>query len=342
MHEKAANRYLFFVIRHLGNTFIMHKRNFFKSLGIGCVLVCASMGAWAASPLPVVASFSILGDVAREVGGERVAVQTVVGPNTDIHGYQLTPADIRKIRSAKALLINGLELESAALQRAFRDSKIPVTEAAKGIEPIKSHDHDHEHHGHSHAHGHGHDHAHGEFDPHIWQDPVRMQTYARNVANALVAADPAGKAYYEGRLQTYQQALKQLDTWAQQQFAGIAPAQRKVLTAHDAFAYLGKRYQIGFIAPLGTSSDSQPSARALALIIQQVRAEKVRAIFLENVKDARLIQQLARETGVAVNRQPLYSDALSPASGPAGTYLQLMRHNIGAIAQALRQNTAAQ
>ena len=198
------------------------------------------------------------------------------------------------------------------------------------------HDHDHDH-DHKHAHGH----AHGEQDPHVWQDPVRMQSYARNIADALIAADPAGRAHYEQRLAAYQRELQQLHSWAEQQFAAVPAAQRKVLTAHDAFAYLGARYHVTFIAPLGTNSDSQPSARAVALIIQQIRKENVRAVFLENVKDARLLQQIARETGVPVQQQALYSDALSGAQGPAPTYLQLMRHNIGALAQALRQNAAA-
>ena len=168
-----------------------------------------------------------------------------------------------------------------------------------------------------------------------------MQSYARNIADALIAADPAGRAHYEQRLAAYQRELQQLHSWAEQQFAAVPAAQRKVLTAHDAFAYLGARYHVAFIAPLGTNSDSQPSARAVAHIIQQIRKENVRAVFLENVKDARLLQQIARETGVPVQQQALYSDALSGVQGPAPTYLQLMRHNIGALAQALRQNAAA-
>ena len=293
--------------------------------------------AWANTPLPVVTSFSILADVAQKIGGERVAVQALVAADTDSHSYQMTPADVRKIRAAKLLLVNGLGLESAPLQRAMRNSKIPMAVATKGIAALSNaddHDHDHDH---KHAHGH----AHGEQDPHVWQDPVRMQSYARNIADALIAADPAGRAHYEQRLAAYQRELQQLHSWAEQQFAAVPAAQRKVLTAHDAFAYLGARYHVTFIAPLGTNSDSQPSARAVALIIQQIRKENVRAVFLENVKDARLLQQIARETGVPVQQQALYSDALSGAQGPAPTYLQLMRHNIGALAQALRQNAAA-
>ena len=328
---------------------------FFKTFVLAGLLGLGS--AWANTPLPVVTSFSILADVTQNIGGDRVAVQALIAADTDAHSYQMTPADVRKIRAAKLLLVNGLGLESAPLQRAMRDSNIPMAVATKGIAALTSTDghghgnpHMHSHgHGNSHAHSHGHGnphmHSHGHFhdeqDPHVWQDPVRMQTYARNIADALIAADPAGRAHYEQRLATYQRELQQLHSWAEQQFAAVPAAQRKVLTAHDAFAYLGARYQVEFIAPLGTNSDSQPSARAVALIIQQIRKENVRAVFLENVKDARLLQQIARETNVPVQQQALYSDALSGAQGPAPTYLQLMRHNIGALAQALRQNATA-
>lgn len=296
--------------------------------------------AWASgpmrTPLPVVTSFSILADVTQQIGGERVAVQPLIAADTDAHSYQMTPADVRKIRSAKLLIANGLGLESAPLQRAMQGSQIPLAVATQGIEPLPTHEHDHDHaHGHSHSHGHHH-HAHGEHDPHVWQDPVRMQAYARNIAQALIQADPAGKPHYEQRLAAYQRELQQLHSWAEQQFAAIAPAQRKVLTAHDAFAYLGARYQVTFVAPLGVSADSDASARRVARLIQQVRTQGIRAIFLENVKDARLIEQIARETGVPVQQQALYSDALSGPKGPAPTYLQLMRHNISALATALK------
>ena len=263
------------------------------------LIVLGLSAAAHAAPLSVVASFSILGDVARQIGGERVAVQTLVGTDADAHAYQLTPADMRTIRAAQLLLVNGLGFEGAAMQRAMVASKVPVATATAGIAPIQG--------------GEG-------ADPH-----------------ALVQADPAGKAHYEQRLAAYQRELQALDAWAQQQFAGIAPANRKVLTAHDAFAYLGRRYQIAFIAPLGMSAESDASAKTVARIITQVRREKIRAVFLENIKDARLVQQLARETGVAVRPQKLYSDALSGAQGPAATYAQLVRHNVAAIAQALRE-----
>ncbi|MDO4769885.1 MAG: zinc ABC transporter substrate-binding protein [Brachymonas sp.] len=317
----------------------------FKTFVLAGLLGLGSAWASTAKPLPVVTSFSILADVAQQIGGERVAVQPLVAADTDAHSYQMTPADVRKIRSAKLLLVNGLGMESAPLQRAMQSSKIPLAVVTQGITPLPTHDHHHDHdhdHSHDHGHAHGHDHhghhhhSHGDQDPHVWQDPVHMQTYARNIANALIQADPAGKPHYEQRLAAYQRELQQLHTWAEQQFAAIPPAQRKVLTAHEAFAYLGARYQITFVAPLGVSADSDASARRVARLIQQVRTQGIRAIFLENVKDARLIEQIARETGVPMQQQALYSDALSGPQGPAPTYLQLMRHNINALATALK------
>lgn len=317
-----------------------------KTFVLAGLLGLGSAWAQTAKPLPVVTSFSILADVAQQIGGERVAVQPLVAADTDAHSYQMTPADVRKIRSAKLLLVNGLGMESAPLQRAMQSSKIPLAVVTQGITPLPTHEHSHDHdHGHDHHHGHGHahDHAHGHHghdhgpeDPHVWQDPVRMQAYARNIAAALIQADPAGRAHYEQRLAAYQRELQQLHAWAEQQFAAIPPAQRKVLTAHEAFAYLGARYQITFVAPLGVSADSDASARRVARLIQQVRTQGIRAIFLENVKDARLIEQIARESGVPVQQQALYSDALSGPKGPAPTYLQLMRHNITALATALK------
>ena len=175
--------------------------SFFKTLALASLLGLGS--TWANTPMPVVTSFSILADITQNIGGERVAVQPLVAADTDAHSYQMTPADVRKIRSAKLLLVNGLGLESAPLQRAMQSSKIPLAVASKDIAPLPTHAHDHDHdhdhaHGHDHGHSHGH-HDHGPEDPHVWQDPVRMQTYARNIADALIQADPAGRAHYEQR-----------------------------------------------------------------------------------------------------------------------------------------------
>ena len=284
-------------------------------------------GALYAAPMPVVASFSILGDVVQQIGGERVAVQNLVGANQDAHAYNLTSGDIKKIREARLVLLNGLGLEKAELQRAVKQSKVASAEATAGIKPLTADEHHHEH-------GHDHDHDHGEFDPHVWNDPVLMQRYAANVAIALIKADPAGSRYYQQRFKDYQNVLNQLNNYANQQFGAVAPAKRKVLTGHDSFAYLGKRYQVKFISPQGVSSEAEPSARQITAIIRQIKAENVKAVFTENIKDGRMIARIAKETGVKVSGG-LYADALS-SGAPAGTYADMFRYNVRVMSEAMK------
>lgn len=305
--------------------------------GLIAVLVSGSLYA---APMPVVTSFSILGDVAKQVGGERVNVQNLVGPNQDAHAYHMTSGDVKKIRSAKLVLVNGLGLEAADVQRAVKQSKVAYAEATAGIKPLKApegghhHHHGHDHHGHDH-HDHHHHHDHGEFDPHVWTDPVLMQTYAQNVANALIKADPEGKAYYQQRLADYQGQLKKLHEETQKAFNAVPQNQRKVLTGHDAFAYMGKRYNIKFIAPQGVSSSAEPSAKQVAAIIRQIKRDGIKAVFAENIKDTRMVDRIAQETGVKVSGK-LYSDALSTGA-PADTYVNMYRYNVKALTDAMKQ-----
>ncbi|XDZ51877.1 metal ABC transporter solute-binding protein, Zn/Mn family [Neisseriaceae bacterium CLB008] len=287
-------------------------------------------GVAVAAPLPVVSSFSILGDVAKQVGGERVTVTNLVGPDQDAHVYQLTPKDIRTLGQAKLVLLNGLGFEGAQLERVVKQGTAPYAMVTKGIKALAANEHD------DHDHGHGEPgHHHGGLDPHVWHDPVLMQAYAANVAKALTYADPQGKAYYQQRLSAYQNRLKELNIWAAAQFKPIPVAQRKVLTAHGAFAYLGQRYQIQFVAPQGVSTESEASARTVANIIRQVKQDHIKAVFVENIKDKRLIERLAKETGVKV-QGALYSDALSGPKGPAATYIDLIRHNVSLLAKGLK------
>ena len=293
------------------------------------VIAALWSGALYAAPMPVVVSFSILGDVAQQIGGERVVVQSLVGANQDAHAYNLTIGYIKKIREARLVLLNGLGLEKAELQRAVKQSKVASAEATAGIKPLAADEHDHEH-----DHSHGHDHDHGEFDPHVWNDPVLMQRYAANVAIALIKADPAGSRYYQQRFKDYQNVLNQLNNYANQQFGAVAPAKRKVLTGHDSFAYLGKRYQVKFISPQGVSSEAEPSARQIAAIIRQIKAENVKAVFTENIKDGRMIERIAKETGVKVSGR-LYADAVS-SGAPAGTYADMFRYNVRVMSEAMK------
>ncbi|MBR7059629.1 MAG: zinc ABC transporter substrate-binding protein [Neisseriaceae bacterium] len=293
------------------------------------LLLCVSTFA-VAEPLQVTASFSILADVAREIGGERVNVNEIVRSNQDMHVYRITPQDLRLVRSSKLVLLNGQGFEPAEFVRSIQAAKVPFVEATQNIHLMDNHDeHEHEH---EHEHNDKHEHSHGDKDPHVWQDPVLMQKYAENIANALISVDSASSDYYKKRLANYQKQLKELDDWATKEISVIPVAKRKVLTAHDAFGYLGERYQIRFIAPQGVSEDSEPSAKQIANIIRQVKQENIRAVFMENISNPRLMRQLSRETGVDISGK-LYSDAL-PESG---SYIKMMQHNISELVKAMKQ-----
>ncbi len=282
-----------------------------------------------ADTLPVVTSFSILGDVAQQIGGERVRVTSLVGADQDAHAYQLTGGDVKKIAAAKLVLLNGLGLESGDVLRAVKQSKVPYAEATQGISPIKAEEEHHHHHDHA-----GHSHDHGEFDPHVWGDPVLMQKYAENVAKALINADPAGASYYQARFKSYSAELVQLDGYARQQFNSIPRDKRKVLTGHDAFNYLAKRYGVTFLAPQGVSTEGEASAKTVAAIIRQIKQQGVKAVFTENIKDGRMVQRIAQETGVKVGGV-LYSDALSKGA-PAKTYADMFRYNVKTMVGAMK------
>lgn len=294
-------------------------------------LVVALMfsGCLWAEALPVVTSFSILGDVAQQIGGERVRVTSLVGADQDAHAYQLTGGDVKKIAAAKLVLLNGLGLESGDVLRAVKQSKVPYAEATQGISPIKAEEEHHHHHDHA-----GHSHDHGEFDPHVWGDPVLMQKYAENVAKALINADPAGASYYQARFKNYSAELVQLDGYARQQFNSIPRDKRKVLTGHDAFNYLAKRYGVTFLAPQGVSTEGEASAKTVAAIIRQIKQQGVKAVFTENIKDGRMVQRIAQETGVKVGGV-LYSDALSKGA-PAKTYADMFRYNVKTMVGAMK------
>ena len=291
-------------------------------LGV-CALLLSGM-AWA-EPLNVVSSFSILGDVAKQIGGDKVLVSNLVDADQDTHAYHITSGDVKKIRAAKLVLLNGLGLENGDLTRAVKQSKVNYAEATAGIKAMAAGEHNH-----NHA---GHDHDHGRFDPHVWQDPILMQKYADNVAAALSRIDPQNKAYYSQRLQNYQAELSKLDAYAKTKFNAVPRERRKVLMGHDAFAYMGKRYGIQFYAPQGVSSEAEPSAKQVATIIRQVKQQGVKAVFTENIKDTRMLDRIAKETGSKVGGK-LYSDALS-RSPQANTYINMYRANVDALSKAM-------
>lgn len=285
--------------------------------------------AQAADKLPVVASFSILGDLVRVVGGERVSVTTLVGANEDAHAFEPKPADAKAILRSRLLFTNGLGFEPWAQKLASAAGYKGVTVvASKGVTPRAMSDEK------SHAHD---GHAHAEADPHAWQNPENVVLYVRNIASALSQADPSGRALYQANSAAYVQELQTLDAWAKAQFAAIPAAKRKVITSHDAFGYFAAHYQIGFLAPQGVSTDTEPSARQVAQLIRQMQREKIRAVFLENMSNPKLLAQLSKDAGVSVGAS-LYADALSSTGQPGATYLQMMRHNVTQLAAGMALN----
>ena len=315
----------------------MNRRIF---LGLTTALAMLPMAAFAQDKLPVVASFSILGDMVAEVGGDRVSVSTLVGPDGDAHVYEPTPADAQTVAAAKVVFSNGLAFEGW-LDRLIEASeyKGPVVVATTGVTPLEMAE---EHHAEGEAHVEGEaeakaeaeDHGHGGTDPHAWQSLANARLYVANIEAGLTAADPEGAEVYKANAAAY---LAEIDTAEAEILAAIAalPADRRsVVTSHDAFGYFAAAYGMTFHAPEGLSTEAEPSAADIATLITQMKAEAIPAVFMENITDGRLLEQITTETGAAVGGT-LFSDALSGLDGPASTYLNMMRHNIATLTAAL-------
>ena len=268
--------------------------------------------------LKVLATFSILADIVKNVGGDRIEVATLVGPNGDAHVYEPAPSDARKVADAKLVFVNGLGFEGwMGRLTTASGTKAPVVVATAGIMPRKLQER-----------------GQSEIDPHAWQSVGNAKIYAANVREALIAADPAGKAAYQANAAAYLGKLDDLDREVRTALAAIPPERRKIISTHNAFGYFAEAYGIEFIAPQGMSTDAEPSARDVARIITQVKIQKIPAVFLENITDPRLMRQIAVESGARVGGT-LYSDALTGPKGEAPTYLDMIRHNVKQISAAL-------
>jgi zinc/manganese transport system substrate-binding protein len=283
-------------------------------------LVAAAPAA-AQDKIRTVATFSILGDLVKNVGGDRVAVATLVGPNGNAHVYEPSPADSRRVADARVVFMNGLGFEGwlGRLVEAS-GSKAALVVASTGIIPRRR------------ASEANHDDV--KVDPHAWQSVANAKVYVANIRDGLIAADPAGRGIYTANATAYLARLDALDKEVKDVVAGIAADRRRVITSHDAFGYFQDAYGVVFTAPQGVASDSEASAKDVARIITQIRTERISALFLENVTDARLVKLIATETGAKIGGT-LYSDALTEASGPAPSYIELIRHNVRQLAAAL-------
>jgi zinc/manganese transport system substrate-binding protein len=268
----------------------------------------------AAEKLNVVASFSILADFVRNVGADRVNLTTLVGANSDVHVYTPAPSDAKRIADAKLVIVNGIGLEGW-MPRLVQSSgsKATVVTASAGITPLK---------------------LGSDADPHAWQSIPNAKVYVTNIGNALAASAPDDAEFFRTQTKSYLEKLDTLDREVRETIAKIPADRRKVISTHDAFGYFAAEYGIQFIAPLGVSTETEPSARDIAGIIGQIRAAKIPAVFLENISDDRLIRRIAAETGAKVGGT-LISDGLTGEKGPAPTYIDMVRHNIKALTSAL-------
>lgn len=362
-------------------------KNVSRGVAVSALLVAAALPV-RAEQLSVVASFSVLGDMLEQVGGDRVNVTSLVGPDGDAHVFKPTPADARAVSKAAVMVVNGLDFEGW-MERLLEaaDFKGVLVTATEGVELIeyeaggshrdghdkheehtrhdhakldehkhdehkhehhaghehgehkKKHEHEHEEHarhdGHAKHDGH-HGHGHGEFDPHAWQDLANARVYARNIEAGLAKADPANAAYYRERLENYLKQIASLDAQIKADMAELPADRRTVVTSHDAFQYFGRAYGVTFLAPQGISTESEASAKGVAKLIRQIHTEKIKAVFVENLSDPRLVERIAEDTGVSIGGT-LYPGALSPPGGPAATYLDMIRANARAIHQALKR-----
>lgn len=268
--------------------------------------------------IKVVASFTILADFVRNVGGDRVDVVALIGPNADAHVYTPSPSDAKIVAAAKLVVVNGLGFEGW-LPRLVKSSgsTARIVVATDGIVPLKE------------PPG-----GHHSVDPHAWQSVPNAKVYVENIRRAMAEVDPASAEIYRANAARYIARLDALDRDVRAIVAKIPEDRRKVISTHGAFGYFAAAYGVAFVAPQGVSTDSEPSARDLAEIIAKIRKEKIPAIFLENISDPRLIRRVAAETGAKIGGT-LYSDSLTGEKGEAPTYIDMVRHNIKTLQDAL-------
>lgn len=283
----------------------------------------------AGHPAKIVATFSILGDFAKTIGGDAVSVTTLVGPDSDAHSYKPTPDDVKAMAEADMVIENGLGMEGWVdrLVQSSGYKGMRVT-ASTGITPRQMN-----------AGGEEARQEKGEkiVDPHAWQDITNARRYVESIASALVIILPQDAIAITARAKAYDAELGKLDNWVKSELATIPNEKRKIITSHDAFGYFATAYHVTFLAPQGVSTETAPTATQIAKLIDQMKAEKVRVVFFENMTSPKLVEQLAKEAGASVG-EPVYSDALSAADGPAASYVDMFHHNVALFKEAMQKN----
>ena len=293
----------------------------FRAGLLGLSLAVLSLPAMAAEKLSVVTSITVLADIVKQVGGDDVEVHSLVGPNGDAHVYEPTPQDAQAVTKAGLVVVNGLQLEGWMDRLiAASGTKAKIAVASDGIQTRRMDEDGQE-----------------ITDPHAWNSAANGAIYAANIAKALGAADPAHAATYQANGAKYEAQLKDLDAWARREVTTIPAAKRKVITSHDAFGYLGAAYGIEFHAPVGFSTESEASAGDIAKLIDQIKQEHIKAVFIENATDPRLVQQVAKASGAEMGGE-LYAEALSTEDGPAPTYAKMFQYNISSLVAGMKQN----
>lgn len=272
-----------------------------------------------AKPLEAVASFTVIADMVHNVGGERVHVTSLIGPNGDPHVYEPTPTDAQALKRADVAFVSGLHLEGwldrLIVASGYKGRPVVLSDGVK----TRSMEED----------------GAQITDPHAWNSAANAVIYVGNIVTALKRVDPAGASEYQTNGDRYIAQLQALDAYARAQVQSVPAAQRKVLTSHDAFGYFGDAYGVTFLSPLGFSTEAEPSAADVAKLITQIKAEHVSAYFFENSGDPRLVKQIAAASGAKPGGE-LYVEALSPADGPAASYVQMFRYNVDQLVKAMR------
>ena len=287
--------------------------------------VSLAVAALLSSPLAMaktvdaVASFSILGDIVHEVGGEHVKVTTLVGPDGDPHSFEPSPKDSKAINASDVVFVSGLGLEGWIDRLVTAsDYKGHLVTASEGVNSRKMEEDGKQ-----------------ITDPHAWNSMANGVIYATNVMNALIKADPEDADYFRQRGKAYIEQLQKLDAWAKTEFTGIPQSKRKVLTSHDAFGYFGQEYHVSFMAPVGFSTEAEASASGVASLIKQIKEQQVKTYFIENQTDPRLVKQIAAASGAQPGGE-LYPEALSGPQGPATTYIKAFKHNVETIVASMK------
>lgn len=292
------------------------KKLFSALMIVGAALT--ALPAAAHDKLKVVASFSILGDMVRQVTGDLADVTTIVGPDADAHVYTPNAGDAKAVADADVVFVNGLGFEtwSDTLIKTA-GAKAPVFVATKGVTPLK---------------------VEGEIDPHAWNALTNGVIYVTNIADGLASADPEHAAAYRANAKAYSARLLALHDRATAELEKLPEGSRTVVTAHDAFGYLANAHGLNFLAPVGIDTEAEPSANALAKLIDHLKTVGAGALFVENITSPALIRQIARETGIEIGGR-LFSDALSERGGPAASYEKMFEHNLGTLISALQKRS---